>query len=197
MRYCITVTHECNWNCPYCITDTHNKKREFEVALEHAHNMECGQKVSLSGGEPGLLKTKQLLEIVRILKSKECNVQVVSNGMIFNHPEVMTEVDGVWYHCSMNMDLNDVVNRNYPDKTQYMVTVTDNNMGNLDSFLNKNSDLHITLVTAEAVPVNGHIGESLSKTNALRIAVKYKDRIPKESLKYLLSRDYQNEVTIL
>lgn len=197
MRYCITVTHECNWDCPYCITNTHNKNRDFVVALEHAYNMECGQKVSLSGGEPGLLATGQLLEIIRVLKSKDCEVQIVSNGTIFDHPEVMEVIDGVWYHCSIDMELSDTVNREYPNKTEYMVVLTDNNIHNLEAFLERHSDLQIVLVAGEKVPVHGKTGEYLSVSNALKVALKYKGMISKNNLKYLLGREYQNEVVIL
>jgi len=195
-KYGIPVTYECNWDCPYCITDTHSKERTFDEALLIAQEIPNWSKVTLSGGEPGLLETNQLLEIIGILRDKGCSVSISSNGEIFKHPSVMDEISHVSYHCSTNMELTDVVNREYPTKTVYKVVATDNNIANLKPFLDKHSDLSIYVYAAEKVRVKGRVGESLSTKNALMIAVKHKDRLPDNNLKYLLGSEYQQDIEI-
>jgi organic radical activating enzyme len=188
MRYGIPVTYECNWSCSYCIADTHEHERSFEEALKIAESIEANQKVSLSGGEPGLLTTEQLLQIVDLLKEKGCRVSILSNGTIFNHPEVVSKVDKITYHCSADMSLDDVVNREYPEKTEYLVVVADDNMDNLEPFLDKHSDLDILVYGAK---------RALSRANAVKIAVQCKDKMPYESVMFLLDSDYQNKIEII
>ena len=146
MDYCIAITYKCNWNCDYCIAGTHNMHRDFDEVVVAAHKIPGGSYVSISGGEPGLMRTDQLKQIVDILQSKGCTVQINSNGTIFNHPEIVDMVDGIYYHCSENMDIDDVVNKDYVHKTSYMVVVTKNNLPNLDAFMDKHSDIGLTLI---------------------------------------------------
>lgn len=192
MKYGIPVTYECNWDCPYCIAETHNNKRTFEEALDLARGIEENQSVALSGGEPGLLETEQLLKIVKVLQDKGCYVEILSNGTIFNHPEVVSKVDKIIYHCSPNMELDDPVNKEHTEKTLYLVVVTDNNMDNLEPFLDKHNDIEIFVYAATRVKS----GESLSRENALKIAVKCKDKIPHDSFMFLLDSGYQNKIEI-
>lgn len=192
ISYGISVTYDCNWYCPYCLADTHSKKRDFGEVMFLAHSIPSNVKVTLSGGEPGMLETEQLHRIIGVLKAKGCSVSISSNGMIFSHPSIVEQVEHISYHCSMNMELTDEVNREYPDKTVYMVVVTDKNMHNLEAFLDKHNDLSIYVYAAES-----NKGDTLSTSNALKIAVKFKDRLPSGNSKYLLGREYQQEIEVL
>lgn len=179
--YCLIVTYNCNWNCPYCITDTHNNKRSYVEVLDAIDTMECGHHVNLSGGEPGLLSTEELMCIINKLKSKGCTVSVDSNGEIFNHPEVVGELYEICYHCSVNMDIDDYVNKEHREKVNYLVVVTDDNIHNLKPFLNKHNDIQICIVPARSS------GVTLSRSNAIKIVREYRDTLTENEITVLLN----------
>ncbi len=56
--------------------------------------------VSITGGEPGLLPKHKLQNIINILRSKECTIDLLTNGLfIKKHPELISKVDRIIYHC--------------------------------------------------------------------------------------------------
>ena len=173
--YCVSVTYKCNWNCPYCSRDTHNKCTTHEEVVDYIDRVPDGSHVSLSGGEPGLLSTSELLGFISTLKSKKCNVDINTNGEIFKHPEVVEATDSIYYHCTVNMDLEDTVNKQYPDKTTYVVVVTDNNIQNLEPFILKHADINFVIHPATKGLFNSGVGETLSIKNILKLSIKYKD----------------------
>lgn len=190
-KYSISVTYKCNWNCPYCSRDTHNQETNFENAIKATHKVDNNSDVTITGGEPGLLTTDELLEIIKILKNKNCYVDINSNGEIFKHQKVINVIDSIYYHCSMNMELDDIINKDYKDKTFYVVVVTDNNIDNLEPFLEKHNDIDFIIHPAKEVPINGKIGESLSKKNILKLAIKYKNNIPEQ---FMILLDFEKTV---
>lgn len=177
MEYCITVTYKCNWNCEYCVIDTHNAKEIGLSNLEDINNIKNGQKVSISGGEPGLVSDELLIKIIKKLREKSCIIQINSNGTIFRKPHIVEMVDSIFYHCTKDFEINDVVNRDFPNKTTYMAVVSDNNHHNLDAFLKKNSDLNIHLLGAK-----GHLKKSLG----IKLYLKYKDIIETKYIEKLI-----------
>lgn len=187
-KFCIPVTYRCNWDCPYCITNTHKMNdRVFEYALEAARNIEKDSAVSLSGGEPGILKESQLHQIIDILHERNCKVQINSNGTIFKYPSIINKINSIYYHCSINLDIDDIIIKDYKWKTIFMVVVTDKNIKNLKTFIKKHSDIYISLIPAKKVPVKNSIGEFLSKSNNIRIYNEYKDYLTEENKKILLN----------
>lgn len=187
-RYCISVTYDCNWNCSYCFANGYKSDRSYEKVLSIISDVEEGSSVNLSGGEPGLLSSLQLMEIVSILKDKGCEVYISSNGAIFNHPEVCNIIDGIYYHCTVDMEPTDVVNRDYIDKTLYLVIVTDDNIKNLSSFLENNSDISIDIYPAQ----KSCGSPGLSKKNLLNLVKTYKDTISDFNLEIML--DYRKHM---
>jgi organic radical activating enzyme len=159
MTYCLRVTNKCNWKCDYCISDTHNDSREYETAIELIQTIPENSDVALSGGEPGLLSTDQLLKIINLLKIKNCKISIKSNGQIFKHPDVLDRIDFVTYHCSENLDLDDYIFKLYRN-TEYLVVVTDDNIHKLQNFLNKHNDIDIQIIPSKFI-------KPLSKKNLI------------------------------
>jgi len=186
-EYSIITTYNCNWDCPYCPRITNNKHRNFRDVLDAALTIEPNSEVSLSGGEPGTLKEDDLLELMNILQEKGCVVTICSNGEIFKHKRVLEVTKHILYHCSMNMDIDDVVVKNVGDIfIEYMVVVTDNNFNNLDGFLKKHNDIKISLIPGKGNILNDP-SENLSHGNIIRMIRSYREYMTKENLKLLLS----------
>lgn len=178
MTYCLTVTNKCNWNCSYCISETHTNDRQFEEALELAKNIPENSDVSISGGEPGLLKTSQIILIIDILNQKNCKITIKSNGQIYKHHEVLSRINKVIYHCSENLNIEDEIIKDYKDITDFIVVITDNNISKLNNFLKKHDDINIRLVPA-------FHKEPLSKSNIINLYKNFKNRLNNEELKDL------------
>lgn len=168
--YTLDVTYECNWFCPYCVCDTHSQlKRSFETVLEKLKEVENDSILSLSGGEPGMLSEDQLKQIVKIAKEKNCRLEVITNGTIFNYPKICKDIDLFYYHCSIDLNHRGQVNKKYKDKCFFTVNAYDSNMSRITKFFEVNSDIAITIVpTVEAI-VQGVKGPSLSRENAQKI----------------------------
>lgn len=191
-RYSIITTRKCNWSCPYCITDTHGHDSDitFDDIKAKLEQIEPNSEVSLSGGEPGLIEPEVIDYIFTELVKKNSDITVLTNGLFFKKYAFKYDkyISDYLYHCSENLDLKDEVlvpiDIN-PDKIEYMIVVSDNNIHNLEKFL----ELHPTVETvfsADATMVLGEMGHSLSKKNALQIAKKFKNRLNKKSIRYLL-----------
>ena len=97
----LSLTNKCNWHCDYCVADIHNQpERPYEDVLRDAHAVEAGSEVTFSGGEPGLLKREQLEELIDVLKSKGCVIDLLTNGVfIKRYPDLLKEFGKVHYHC--------------------------------------------------------------------------------------------------
>ena len=64
VNYELSTGWECNWKCDYCLVDTHSRpKKLFCEVYDEAVTFERNSSVTLSGGEPGLLKQ---IEIERL-----------------------------------------------------------------------------------------------------------------------------------
>jgi organic radical activating enzyme len=186
-EYSIITTYHCNWTCSYCIREGDGKCRPIEDVFEAAHKIPKGATVSLSGGEPGTLPEESLMELMTILTDKGCKVDICSNGQIFKYPAVVGMANSVWYHCSMDMEIDDVVIKTGDPKVEYMVVVTDNNFHNLTPFIEKHGDIQINIVPAIKGEHLKSSGNTLSFGNAIKILRLYRDRVSEENLELLLS----------
>lgn len=188
-EYSLITTYKCNWDCPYCIQSDLGKNRTTESVIDAVRKVDPRSWVSLSGGEPGMLTEDVLFEIVSILKEKDCITSICSNGQIFRYPKIVEMSDHILYHCSMNMELGDVVIKNVTDTpVEYVVIVTDNNFNNLDPFLEKHSDINIGLVPGSARSESARLnGDSLGNKNRIKMIQKYRDYISDENFELLLS----------
>ncbi len=189
-KYCIICTWKCNWKCDYCITDTHNHKRlKDQEVLDKVNNVEPNSEVSLSGGEPGFIKPELLEEILTILARKNCVVNVNTNGEFFKRFKPDERISNYFYHCSEY--LTDYVKPIIEfDNVDYMIVVTDASYKNLSKFVKLNSHLKLHIFGGDKTQVKNKPGTSLSKMNALKLYLEYKDTnvFEEESLLYLFER---------
>jgi len=182
--YCMPVTYRCNWFCSYCIVDTHNKPDiPFDQVLEKARNAPIGSKVSLTGGEPGILKANQLREIISILRDRNCKVQINSNGTIFKKPQIVDLVDSILYHVSEDLDINTKVVKKYKDKTTFTVVVTDSNIERLPAFLDKHNDIDIKI----------QADQDASYSTRIKLFREYRDHIEADTLAVIDVKEYQKK----
>jgi organic radical activating enzyme len=152
LRVELAVTFKCNWDCTYCLVDTHNQPtKPFSVVKAEAHAIPPYAEVTLSGGEPGLLPRAQLLEIISILRSKSCSVDLLTNGLFFNkHIDLIESFDKITYHCIESFECNTVIE--YPAMDQrrvtYALVVVDEDLqsGNLLQMLNKHPDIQFLIL---------------------------------------------------
>lgn len=118
--YELLLTYKCNWFCDYCLIDTHNQPRlPFEKVLKEAHRIPPNSEVTLTGGEPGLLSKSKLRQVIDILKAKDCDIDILTNGVLFKkHWDLVYEFGEVIYHCVeyLGEDIE------YPDLDQSVVT---------------------------------------------------------------------------
>jgi len=129
----LSLTNKCNWHCNYCVAEIHSQpERPYEDVLRDAHNIEAGSEVTFSGGEPGLLKREQLEELIDVLKSKDCVIDLLTNGVfIKRYPDLLKEFGKVHYHCVEYLcrDAIEFPNLEH-DNVVYCLVVTDDNFQN-------------------------------------------------------------------
>jgi len=139
----LEVTFRCNWNCDYCLVDTHDRDDiDFKDTMEYIHSLDDNTEVSISGGEPGMLKREEITEIILLLKSKNCELDLITNGLfIEKYPDLLHNFESISYHCVEYIE-DDIVVYDY-DNIVYNIVVTSVNMNKLDWFFNKHKDLNI------------------------------------------------------
>ncbi len=94
---CLTINTLCDWNCTYCIAETNmfsdkpQKPRPqdeviFIEAIKFLNEVDPDKygSITLSGGEPGLLPINKLKEIFHLCYNRGVNIDINSNGRIFN-----------------------------------------------------------------------------------------------------------------
>lgn len=189
-HYSISVTYKCDWSCPYCSADTHSKRTPPAKQIKQAiDEVEPGSDVSITGGEPGFAKREILEYAFTELKKKNCRITINTNGAFFTrYPDLCELTDDFFYHCSEDLDPD--VDMYRPDPrydVDHMIVVTDDNISRLDAFINKYPEINFLIHSADPVVVNGSMGPSLSKSNAIWVYLKYKTRIHPDSLLRLLN----------
>jgi organic radical activating enzyme len=114
----LILTFKCDWTCKYCLVDTHNQpNRPFKDVREDAINIAPGTEVTFAGGETGMVPRRHLVELIDILKSKGCELDLLTNGLfIKKHAPLLEHFNEVWYHCVEYLtDDHSIV---YPDLDQ-------------------------------------------------------------------------------
>lgn len=186
-EYELVIAYKCNWNCSYCAVDTHKQKElTKDEVISKIQKIEPKSNVTLSGGELGLCKKEYLLEIIQLLKEKECNLALNTNGLfIKRYPDLLKEFEYVLYHCSENLTEIEVLPDEFDSSyTQYMIVVDDNNFINLRSFLEKYSFIKFDIVPS-TMP-EGINNTILSYKNRIKILTTFHKYMTDESKKYIL-----------
>jgi organic radical activating enzyme len=177
----LVVTWVCNWHCDYCCVDTHNRPTltmdEVKAKLD---KVIPGYNVTLSGGEVGSMKRKDIEYILDELEKKGCRPSINTNGLfIKRYRDLLPRFDTVLYHCSENLDPEDDIIIDSELNLQYLLIVTDNNFKNLEAFLNKYPQIQFHLVAAtNPEGINGVI---LSTKLKHAMLAKHHNRMSEES----------------
>ena len=192
--YCITITYKCNWDCDYCCVDTHNQLEPTEeYVLSMAERVAPGAHVSLTGGEPGLVKEELLTKLLKIFNEKGCTIGVNTNGLFWiKYPQYVDQINDYRYHCSLDLK-NKIWQPPGHEKMdiKYLVVVTDKNFPRLESFLDKNKGIDIAVYSADEHIVHGKLGTKLGAGNRIKLYQNFKHRIRMDNIEYLFSRNKQ------
>lgn len=190
-EYNILITFACDWQCSYCIVDTHAPGKgmvPLDVIKSKLEKVEDGSLITLSGGEPGLAKREIVDYVMKTLKEKKCSIMVNTNGQFFKrYPEYVKDISEFVYHCSDSLDLDEEIYRPDAENVRYLIVVTDETMPKLEPFLDHYSDICFHVSAAADTSMYSVLPKRhcLSKGNALKIIMKYKDRILPSSIEYL------------
>ena len=185
------MTFKCDWDCSYCSADTHSHKTPpLENIKKIIDDVEYGSEVSLTGGEPGFAQREIIDYAFSKLKLKKCTIVVNTNGAFFTrYPEYCNLVNSFFYHCSEDLDTTkEIYIPDHNHDVDYMLVVTDENLPRLDHFITNYPDITFLITSADPVIVKGKMSSSLSKGNAIKIYLKYKDRIDADSCLRLLEQ---------
>ena len=183
--YCVPITFECNWDCQYCIVDTHNKRSiNDDEVLNSLQNIREYSNVTITGGEPGLVNNDQMSKIFDILIAKKSIINVTTNGLFLKrYNRYYHLIDSYIYHCSENLIDIDIVDD--PDhKVQYTVVIDDDNIQNLESFINFVTSKNIYVRLDAALNIGSK--SFLSKKNIFKILKEYKQYIKPQHIKHLV-----------
>jgi len=189
-KYWLYLTYKCDWSCPYCIVDTHNHlPADFEKIKKEIDNIPDWSTVVIAGGEPGLTNADDMEYTIKTLCEKNCYIIVATNGLFFKKfKEYDKYITKYYYHVSERFDINDIIDETYKHKSEYMLIITDDNMKDMETFVQKYKDLKFLFRGARSIKFDKS-ENSLSKINGLKILKKYKDQISKSDVKYLFDRE--------
>ncbi len=181
----LVITWICNWNCEYCAVDTHNQE-EFDLQ-DKLDKIPEQTHVTLSGGEPGALSKYKLIQIINYLKDKGCTLSLNTNGtFIRKYPELLNEFKSILYHCTEDLDVDDVILRG---DYQYFIVVTDNNFHKLGPFLEANDDIIFNIAGASN-PI-GLDNPILSQKNKYEMLKRFSNQMTTESkLRAIKEKDF-------
>lgn len=110
------VTTKCDKGCDYCgssdILNSEDEKDSDKLLIAREIADYPPKEVNLSGGEPGLLDTKLLNEIIDILKEAGCIVKVITNGKLFNNHDNSTikKFDAIGLSINSEKDIKEFTN---------------------------------------------------------------------------------------
>lgn len=177
----LVVTWICNWHCDYCCVDTHNRPTltmdEVKTKLD---KVIPGYNVTLSGGEVGSMKRKDVEFILDELEKKNCRPSINTNGLfIKRYRNLLHRFDTILYHCSENLDLDEEIIIDPELNLQYLLIVTDTNFEKLEAFINKYPDIEFHLVAA-TMP-GGINGVTLSSRLKHAMLTRFHNRMSAES----------------
>lgn len=189
----LVVTWRCNWHCDYCCVDTHNRPTltmdEVKAKLD---KVILGYNVTLSGGEVGSMKRKDIEYILNELEKKDCRPSINTNGLfIKRYRDLLTRFDTILYHCSEDMNLDDEIIIDPELNLQYLLIVTDNNFDRLEPFLAKYPQIQFHLVSA--TNPKGITGVVLSPRLKNKMIAKFHNRMSDESKKRVfIEKDFNS-----
>ena len=201
----IEITYKCNWNCEYCCVQTHTKKalsnEEIINNLKKSSNNFIdlnGGALTISGGEPSLADSKLIKEIYNLSKEYNFQLSLNSNGRIF-YPKVysifkdiMKDIEINWHvseNCKWSEDIHWILSLIEKDSlnVQPMLVVTNNNIINLDNFMNNWPKTIKILIVPASNPYTGKI--YLDTEHQKSIYNKYKKYLTPESKLRLITGD--------
>jgi len=135
----IQVTNKCNWNCDYCLVDVHNMdKIPFGQVIDKIKNLPDNSEVTLSGGEPGLLKPEEMKTLLSLLQEKNCSIDLLTNGLFFKrHLKDYDQIKSSLYHCVETLDDEIEFPNMDQSKTIYTVVIKLEDFDNLLDFMDK------------------------------------------------------------
>lgn len=153
MRYkCVITTFQCNWNCNYCAARYkryQNCKMKsddeiVEIVSEKINNHEG--RISLTGGEPGLMSSYFYDSLFKKLNKK---VNVNTNGMWFKrgyYEKYSFYVDSIIYHCVKELTNNiEHWKYCYHDDVYPVVVIHSKNIKYIKGFLQRYPNFKIGL----------------------------------------------------
>jgi organic radical activating enzyme len=203
----LIVTYKCNWDCDFCAVDTHKRKplsfQEIKEKLKLIKYNYSNWNITISGGEPGLLKENEIKYILDFLKPISNSISLNTNGLFLEkYLKFAGYFDTVLYHCSekLNTEPNYHIVNEWQKRgveVNYMIVIDDKNFKNFDYFMSFNE--HIPINVVAATKADGGLDSILSNKNRWKLltSVKKYKNITKESLKRLIKeKDFGNIIYI-
>jgi len=182
----LVITYKCDWDCSYCLIDTHNQpNRPYKEVKEDAIKIPSNTEVTLSGGETGLMPRRQLVELIDILKSKNCDLDLLTNGLfIKKHLDLLSNFKEVFYHCVEY--LTDEHSIKYPDLDQnkfvYILVVIDEDLesGSLIRMMDRYPHIKFLVLP------DTRRSHKISLIKFRKFITQYKDRVHERTLSEFL-----------
>lgn len=198
-EYVIPLTFKCNWSCPYCaIRNSHDYKDNvsYDETIAKVDSVPAGSRVTLTGGEPGLVSKEHLEAYIDSLRSKNCELYLETNGLfIERYPDLCSCFYEILYHCSDNLDASKPIIQNGMENLRYLIVVSDGNFKNLDKFLQTYKDIKFDIIEATYPYKEEITGPTLSSANKHAIMAKYSKHMTKDSIKRMIREKDFDSIT--
>ena len=200
----LIVTYKCNWDCPFCAVDTHNRKPlSFDKIKEKLNIIKekyLNYNITISGGEPGLLKESEIEYILDFLKPISKSISLNTNGLFLEkYLKYSDYFDYILYHCSEDLLRKPNISvvkewQNKNVKVDYLIVIDDKNFKNFDDFMISNKDIPVNVVCA--TKADGGLDSILSNRNRWKLLSKTRNykNITKDSIKRLLKEKNYNDI---
>ena len=186
-EYVVALTYRCNWNCPYCaVRNGRDQRKDAENDIMKRISMiPDGVKVTLTGGEPGMMEKNVLENILDVLQAKNETLWLETNGLFLEkYPDLVSRFHEVLYHCTEDIEASHITRYSQFGNIRYLVVVTDANMGRLDDLVETNPDIRFDFVPA-SYPYE-KTGPELSRRNRYDVVFRFKDHMTEESIRRML-----------
>jgi len=184
----ILLTQKCNWTCEYCIAKNFHINKTIDQILDEIENLPNHiKKITLSGGEPGMLEREDIEKIIQKAEDKNLEMNLLTNGLFMeNFPDLVNRFVEVDYHCSQDLD-NEIeflnLEKNYPNvRFHYLIVVSNKNIKNLDNFLSKYPNIIFNIMAAK-------LYDELTIKQILEITKKHRKQMTYECIEENLTKD--------
>jgi len=148
-------------------------------ALKEIDSLPDGTEVSISGGEPGMLKRPLVNEIIGLCLSKKCDMDLITNGLfIKRYPDLLHHFKQISYHCVEY--INDEIEHlsiDHPNVV-YNIVVTKSNIDKLEDFFKRYPSIKFKLLA------NIRKYDNISIAEFQKVVKKHKDSILEYDTKY-------------